>query len=204
MYISMVHLDLEHCLDDIIRKICKIFKGRNYLYYITFDYSGIIVLAKNDTVKEYARKLLKLNYFCQNEMRIQDTFSVFSFNKRSLKTLFYKYAQKGNGKKDIKDEDKDKGEDKYLISVNISVKDLGLYQKFKKKLKKFEKKIKGSISFKVSKKPNRKPELPVMLTIEAFEKKIYPCCKKEVKLKPILKMSGSYCPYCGVMDYGFE
>ena len=88
MYISMVHLDLEHCLDDIIRKICKIFKGRNYLYYITFDYSGIIVLAKNDTVKEYARKLLKLNYFCQNEMRIQDTFSVFSFNKRSLKTLF--------------------------------------------------------------------------------------------------------------------
>ncbi len=140
MYISMVHLDLEHCLDDIIRKICKIFKGRNYLYYITFDYSGIIVLAKNDTVKEYARKLLKLNYFCQNEMRIQDTFSVFSFNKRSLKTLFDKYAQKGNGKKDIKDEDKDKGEDKYLISVNISVKDLGLYQKFKKKLKKFEKK----------------------------------------------------------------
>lgn len=73
-----------------------------------------------------------------------------------------------------------------------------------KELKKFEKKIKGSISFKVSKKPNRKPELPVMLTIEAFEKKIYPCCKKEVKLKPILKMSGSYCPYCGVMDYGFE
>ena len=83
---------------------------------------------------------LKLNYFCQNEMRIQDTFSVFSFNKRSLKTLFDKYAQKGNGKKDIKDKDEDKGEDKYLISVNISVKDLGLYQKFKKKLKKFEKK----------------------------------------------------------------
>ena len=134
MYISMVHLDLEHCLDDIIRRICKIFKGGNYLYYITFDYSGIIVLAKNDTVKEYAGKLLKLNYFCQNNMRVQDTFSVFSFNKKSLKVLFDKYDRNSAGQEDIKDIDR------YLISVNISVKDLGLYQKFKKKLKKFEKK----------------------------------------------------------------
>ena len=26
----------------------------------------------------------------------------------------------------------------------------------------------------------------------------------QAKIKPILKMSGSYCPYCGVMDYGIE
>lgn len=71
-------------------------------------------------------------------------------------------------------------------------------------LKKFEKKTKGCISFKVSKKSVKKSEQPIMLTIETLEKIIYPCCKKEVKLKPILKMSGSFCPYCGVMDYGFE
>lgn len=73
-----------------------------------------------------------------------------------------------------------------------------------KELKKLEKGTKGGINLKVSKKPKRKSEQPIMLTIEALEKKIYPCCKKEVKLKPILKMSGSYCPYCGVIDYGFE
>lgn len=71
-------------------------------------------------------------------------------------------------------------------------------------LKKFEKKTKGCINFKVSKKSAKKPEQPIMLTIETLEKIVYPCCKKEVKLKPILKMSGSFCPYCGVMDYGFE
>ena len=73
-----------------------------------------------------------------------------------------------------------------------------------KELKKIERKAKGNISFKVSKKSRRKPEQPIMLTIEALDKKVYPCCKKEVKLKQILKMSGSYCPYCGVIDYGFE
>ena len=43
-----------------------------------------------------------------------------------------------------------------------------------------------------------------MLTIEALERKMYSCCKMEAKIKPILKMSGSYCQYCGVMDYGIE
>lgn len=74
-----------------------------------------------------------------------------------------------------------------------------------KELKKMEKKTKGSlISFKVTKKPKRKSEQPIMLQVEALEKKMYPCCKMEAKIKPVLKMSGSYCPYCGVMDYGIE
>ena len=74
-----------------------------------------------------------------------------------------------------------------------------------KELKKLEKKTKGNmVNIKIAKKPKRKEEQPVMLTIEALEKKMYLCCKKEAKIKPILKMSGSYCPYCGVMDYGFE
>lgn len=74
-----------------------------------------------------------------------------------------------------------------------------------KKLKKLEKKTKGNlVNIKVTKKPKQKEEQPVMLTIEALEKKMYFCCKKDAKIKSILKMSGSYCPYCGVMDYGFE
>lgn len=74
-----------------------------------------------------------------------------------------------------------------------------------KELKKIEKKTKGGLmEIKITKKPKRKSEQPIMLTIEALKTKMYPCCKMEAKIKPILKMSGSYCPYCGVIDYGIE
>ncbi len=44
-----------------------------------------------------------------------------------------------------------------------------------------------------------------MLSIDTMQKKLYKCCKKKKqKIKPILKFSGSYCPYCGVKDYGDE
>lgn len=74
-----------------------------------------------------------------------------------------------------------------------------------KELKKLEKQTKGSmIGFKVNSKIKKKSELPIMLTVENLEPKYYPCCKKIAKIKPILKISGSYCSYCGVMDYGIE
>lgn len=74
-----------------------------------------------------------------------------------------------------------------------------------KELKKLERQTKNSMfKLKVTNKPKRKVEQPIMLTVETLERKLYLCCKKEAKIKPILKMSGSYCPYCGVMDYGIE
>lgn len=74
-----------------------------------------------------------------------------------------------------------------------------------KAFKKLERKSKGSmIKVEVKSKIKKKSEQPIMLTIENLEYKMYPCCKLSAKIKPILKMSGSYCPYCGVMDYGIE
>ena len=74
-----------------------------------------------------------------------------------------------------------------------------------KELKKLERQTRNSmLKFKVTNKPKKKSEQPIMLTIEALEGKVYNCCKMEAKIKSILKMSGSYCPYCGVMDYGIE
>lgn len=74
-----------------------------------------------------------------------------------------------------------------------------------KEFKKLERKTKGSmISFKVTHTPKKKSEHPIMLTVEALDIKLYSCCKMKAKIKPILKMSGSYCPYCGVVDYGIE
>lgn len=71
-----------------------------------------------------------------------------------------------------------------------------------KELKEMEKKSKGL--FKVTGKQERQTEEPIKLRIESLQKKMYACCKMEAKTKPILIMSGSYCPYCGVKDYGIE
>lgn len=71
-----------------------------------------------------------------------------------------------------------------------------------KELKKMEMRSKGL--FKVTSTAKRKPEEPIKLSIVAMQKKLYPCCKMEAKIKPILKMSGNYCPFCGVKDYGVE
>lgn len=70
-------------------------------------------------------------------------------------------------------------------------------------MKKMERQFKGSIiSFKAGKKPKRKEELPIIAAIENLEIQNYECCGRQVKIKPIAKMSGSYCPYCGVSYYG--
>lgn len=72
-----------------------------------------------------------------------------------------------------------------------------------KKLKEMEKSSNGLL--KVTKNGFRREyEQPIMLSIDTLQKKLYTCCKKEAKIKPILKFSGSYCPYCGVKDYGDE
>ncbi|BCJ99936.1 TFIIB-type zinc ribbon-containing protein [Anaerocolumna chitinilytica] len=60
------------------------------------------------------------------------------------------------------------------------------------------------LKFKVTGNLQKEKEHPIKLTVEALERKVYRCCKKEAKIKPIIKMSGSYCPYCGVQDYGIE
>lgn len=74
-----------------------------------------------------------------------------------------------------------------------------------REFRKIEKGSKGSIfQFEIKNNYKRENEQPIMLRAEKLEKKEYLCCKMQAKIKPILKISGSYCPYCGVMDYGIE
>lgn len=62
----------------------------------------------------------------------------------------------------------------------------------------------GLLQIKIESDYKKENEQPIMLRTEKLEKKVYNCCKMQAKIKSILKMSGSYCPYCGVMDYGIE
>ena len=62
----------------------------------------------------------------------------------------------------------------------------------------------GFISMKISKKPDREIESPIVSGIEALEIQKYKCCKKQAKIKPLVKIFASYCPYCGVKYDEFE
>lgn len=63
---------------------------------------------------------------------------------------------------------------------------------------------KGIITFKAGKRPKHENEDPIHSGIEAMEICNFPCCKRTAKIKPLLKMTGAYCPFCGVKNYEIE
>ena len=76
---------------------------------------------------------------------------------------------------------------------------------FYEQLKKLERKTKnGLISFKAGQKPKREIIEPLRSGIEALETTKFPCCNRSAKIKPLLKMTGCYCPFCGVKNYELE
>ena len=76
-----------------------------------------------------------------------------------------------------------------------------IYNEFKK-MERHSKK--GIITFKAGKRPKHENEDPIHSGIEAMEICNFPCCKRTAKIKPLLKMTGAYCPFCGVKNYEIE
>ena len=75
------------------------------------------------------------------------------------------------------------------------------YNEFKK-LERHSKK--GIITFKAGKRPKHENEDPIRSGIEAMEICNFPCCNRTAKIKPLLKMTGAYCSFCGVKNYEIE
>ena len=72
-------------------------------------------------------------------------------------------------------------------------------------LNKIEKQFKNSfIKFKRKKKFEYEMEHVIYSSIEAMDEVNFPCCKRKVKIKPLLKVTGCYCPFCGVKEYGIK
>jgi len=66
-------------------------------------------------------------------------------------------------------------------------------------MKKLERQIKGKgVSFQAGKRPQSEHESPLVASIEAMEVQNYKCCQRAAKIKPLIRLCGSYCPYCGV------
>lgn len=62
----------------------------------------------------------------------------------------------------------------------------------------------GVLQFKAGRRPKHETEDPIRSGIEALEICTFPCCKRTSKIKPMLKMTGTYCPFCGVKHYEVE
>jgi len=73
-----------------------------------------------------------------------------------------------------------------------------IYDEFQK----LERKFKGGfVTFKAGPKPRPKFENPIRSGIEALVITQFPCCKRSVKIKPLLQITGCCCPFCGVKNY---
>lgn len=62
----------------------------------------------------------------------------------------------------------------------------------------------NTVQFKAGDKPQRKPEDPIRTGIEAMVIGYFSCCNRTAKMKPLLKMTGCYCSFCGVKNYEVE
>jgi hypothetical protein len=73
------------------------------------------------------------------------------------------------------------------------------------KLKKMEKSFgKGIVTFKAGEKPTAEYESPIRSVIDALMVTNFSCCHRTAKVKQLLKITGCYCPFCGVKNYGTE
>ena len=57
---------------------------------------------------------------------------------------------------------------------------------------------------KAGNRPPHIEEHPIKTGIDALAITDFRCCNKSVKVEPLLKMVGCYCPFCGVKDYETE
>ena len=72
-------------------------------------------------------------------------------------------------------------------------------------MKKWEKQLSnGIMTFKAGKKPKPEYESPIHATIDALTITRFRCCGYDTKIKPLLKICGSYCPFCGVKEFELE
>ena len=71
-------------------------------------------------------------------------------------------------------------------------------------VKDLERKSNKYVKIKAGNRPIHKSESPLHSGIGALESSTFSCCGRTTKIKPLLKIAGAYCPFCGVKDYEIE
>lgn len=68
-----------------------------------------------------------------------------------------------------------------------------------------ERKSKNSIvKMRAGSRPREKTIEPLKAGVDALSITHFKCCNRDAKIKLMLKMTGCYCPFCGVKEYETE
>lgn len=136
MFISLIHIDNESRVSAIISKIKTCFAGKNYLYYFSFDYSGIILLAKDMELASYLKSMFRLNYENKDGQKlIRDSYSFYGFHKKELKKIFQALDDGISLEQAFCESQFRDSTEQFTASVNIGVQNFKIYQEFLKKVK---------------------------------------------------------------------
>lgn len=79
-FVTMVNLRDNHRVDDTLAAIDRIFKGEQYLTYLTFDHCDLLLFCRGDGFSDYADKIFQLNYGTD---LLEDSITLYSFNDRA-------------------------------------------------------------------------------------------------------------------------
>lgn len=139
-FVSLIHVDNDTTngsspeVNDLIDRINRIFNRKNYLYYFSFDYSGIVILAKNMSIQQYLKVLFQLNFENEDNNRkwIRDSFSLYGLDKRILRECFSLLKEKKSIKELIPELYRN---DQFSAAVNIGVQNYAHYRDFYDELK---------------------------------------------------------------------
>lgn len=58
------------------------------------------------------------------------------------------------------------------------------------------------VKYKAGRRSKKAYEPPIYSTIEDLVEYNYRCCDRSAKINPLLKMSVSFCPFCGGVEFG--
>ena len=92
-----------------------------------------------------------------------------------------------------------------VLELGMQMAENYAHELIEKEFKKLEKSTRNSfLKFSYKSDYKRHSEQTIMLSVENMTLVEYPCCKRRSKIKPLLRLCGSYCPYCGEKYYGAE
>lgn len=135
-FVSLIHVDNEDKIGEIVKRIREIFKGKNYIYYFSFDYSGIIIFAKDIQLSLYLDCIFRLNYDNSNKKIIRDSYSVYGLGGNKLKEYFKCIKDKGYDvfREMFGQEYGEFANEKLSVAVNVGINEFEYYKKFIDKL----------------------------------------------------------------------
>lgn len=120
IFVTMIHIGENHInevIDFIKNKLSCI--EDQYLLYLTFDYSDIIIFAKSDKISEYINLIYSLNFDDNQKLLVEDSYTIYGYEANKYKKLFENNKEKVFTETDLKQYCKN--EETISISINLGL-----------------------------------------------------------------------------------